>query len=75
MHGVIIIIIIIIIQLKPKHQRIVDIWLDKYGVIILPVFHNTSSSEAFTREAAMIDAIGIWSLYLCNIIIVAKVDL
>ena len=27
-------------------------------MIILQVFHNTSSSEALTREAAMIDAIG-----------------
>ena len=35
-----------------------DIWLDRYGVVILQVFHNTSDSEASTREAAMIDAIG-----------------
>ena len=35
-----------------------DIWLDGYGVIILQVFNNTSDSEARTREAAMIDAIG-----------------
>ena len=35
-----------------------DIWLARCGVIILQVFHNTSNSEAFTREAAMIDAIG-----------------
>ena len=35
-----------------------DIWLDRFGVVILPVFHNISDSEALTREAAMIDAIG-----------------
>jgi hypothetical protein len=48
-----------IIQFTSKLERIMDIWLDKCGVIILQVFHNTSDSEACTREAAMIDAIGI----------------
>ena len=49
----------VLIQFHPKHRRIADIWKDKHGVIILQVFHNTSDSEAFTREAAMIDVIGI----------------
>ena len=47
-----------IIQLSSKLHRIMDIWLARYGVIILQVFYNTSDSEACTREAAMIDAIG-----------------
>ncbi|XP_034237690.1 uncharacterized protein LOC117643117 [Thrips palmi] len=41
-----------------KIQRILDIWKDGHGVVCLHVFQNVIPVEAFTREAAMIDAIG-----------------
>ncbi|CAB3255854.1 unnamed protein product [Arctia plantaginis] len=42
-----------------KIQRIFDIWDDDKGVICQHVFHNVIQDEAFTYEAAMIDALGI----------------
>lgn len=42
-----------------KIQRILDIWKDGHGVVCLHVFQNVIPVEAFTREAAMIDAIGL----------------
>lgn len=40
-------------------KRILDIWEDGYGVISIHVFQNSLPVEAFCREAAMIEAIGI----------------
>lgn len=40
-------------------ERILKIWADNYGVICLHVFQNVLQNEALTREAAMIDAIGL----------------
>ena len=45
-------------QLSEKLDRILDIWSARYGVVSLQLFHNTTASEAFTREACLIDAIG-----------------
>lgn len=45
-----------------KIERIINIWKDNYGVVSLHCFQNVIPSEAYTREAAMIDAIGIHNL-------------
>lgn len=45
-----------------KLAKILDIWKDNRGVVCLHVFHNASPAEAFTREAAMIKALGVWNL-------------
>ncbi|EFX76998.1 hypothetical protein DAPPUDRAFT_54711, partial [Daphnia pulex] len=42
-----------------KVKRILDIWNDGYGVISIHVFQNSLPVEAFCREAAMIEAIGL----------------
>lgn len=39
-------------------DRILNIWADGEGVICLHLFHSTIPVEAYTREAAMIEAIG-----------------
>lgn len=52
-------------QHTPENQKlnkIVSIWKEKKGVVCLHVFHNITPVEAYTREAAMIDAIGISNL-------------
>ena len=41
-----------------KLRTILDLWDAGRGVISLQIFHNTTSEEAFTREACLIDAIG-----------------
>ncbi|XP_055626462.1 uncharacterized protein LOC129768693 [Toxorhynchites rutilus septentrionalis] len=45
-----------------KLNRIIDIWRSQQGVICLHVFHNIMPAEAYTREAAIIDALGIHNL-------------
>ncbi|KAE8746958.1 hypothetical protein FOCC_FOCC006378 [Frankliniella occidentalis] len=45
-----------------KIQRILDIWKDGHGVVCLHIFQNIIPVEALTREAAMIDAMGINNL-------------
>lgn len=45
-----------------KLQYILDIWKLNMGVICLHVFQNVIPVEAFTREAAMISALGIDNL-------------
>ncbi|XP_058460409.1 ankyrin repeat and LEM domain-containing protein 1 [Malaya genurostris] len=45
-----------------KLNRIIDIWRSQRGVICLHVFHSIMPAEAYTREAAMIDAIGVQNL-------------
>lgn len=45
-----------------KLRRILDIWADEKGVVCLHVFHNTIPAEAYTREAAIIDAFGLGHL-------------
>ncbi|CAL4127948.1 unnamed protein product, partial [Meganyctiphanes norvegica] len=42
-----------------KVQRIQEIWEDGLGVVSLHVFQNTIPVEAWTREAAMISAVGL----------------
>uniref|UniRef100_A0A182JXF9 LEM domain-containing protein n=1 Tax=Anopheles christyi TaxID=43041 RepID=A0A182JXF9_9DIPT len=45
-----------------KLNRIIDIWCAGKGVVCLHVFHNIMPAEAYTREAAIIDAFGIQNL-------------
>lgn len=53
-------------EASKKIKKILDIWRDKKGVVCLHVFINTIQEEAFTREAAMIDALGTNYLSNCN---------
>lgn len=39
-----------------------NIWRADRGVVCLHVFHNSLPAEAYTREATMITALGIWNL-------------
>ncbi len=43
-----------------KVKRIVDIWNDKMGVVSLHCFQSVIPTEAYTREAAMIDAMSLF---------------
>jgi len=45
-----------------KIKRIIHIWNDSQGVVSLHCFQSVIPSEAYTREAAMIDAIGLEKL-------------
>lgn len=49
-----------------KISCILDIWNNDHGVICLHVFQNVIPVEAYTREAAMIDAIGTECLGNCK---------
>ncbi|XP_058119602.1 uncharacterized protein LOC131289638 [Anopheles ziemanni] len=45
-----------------KLNRIIDVWCAGKGVVCLHVFHNIMPAEAYTREAAIIDALGLQCL-------------
>ena len=45
-----------------KVERIIDIWTAENGVICLHIFHNILPAEAYTREAAIIYALGLQHL-------------
>ncbi|XP_053658268.1 ankyrin repeat and LEM domain-containing protein 1 [Anopheles marshallii] len=45
-----------------KLNRIIDIWCAGKGVVCLHIFHNIMPAEAYTREAAIIDAFGLQNL-------------
>lgn len=47
---------------REKVQTILDIWGSGYGVVSIQVFNNSIGVEGLTREAAMIDAIGLDNL-------------
>lgn len=47
---------------QKKIDRIRSIWDDGYGVVSLHLFHNITSKEALTREALMIETIGLPNL-------------
>lgn len=49
-----------------KIQHILSIWNEGYGVVCLRVFQNRIPVEAYTREAAMIDALGMQNLKNCK---------
>uniref|UniRef100_A0A158R5G0 LEM domain-containing protein n=1 Tax=Syphacia muris TaxID=451379 RepID=A0A158R5G0_9BILA len=54
------------VQESNKLDMINAIWSRGHGVVSLSVFQNTIPIEAFTREAAMIDAIGLENLTNCR---------
>lgn len=45
-----------------KIQLIIEIWKDGTGVVCLHIFQNVIPVEAYTREAAMIEALGLKNL-------------
>lgn len=45
-----------------KLKRIIEIWKEGKGVVCLHLFHNIMPSEAYTREASIIEAIGMNNL-------------
>ncbi|XP_016970744.1 uncharacterized protein LOC108038469 [Drosophila rhopaloa] len=45
-----------------KLERILDIWQHGSGVVCLHVFHNILPIDAYTREASIIDALGLTHL-------------
>ena len=45
-----------------KQQRILDIWSSGHGVVSLHCFQGIIAVEAFTREACLLDAIGLHKL-------------
>ncbi|KAF4530766.1 hypothetical protein B566_EDAN007988 [Ephemera danica] len=47
-----------------KIDHILSIWKDNQGVVCLHIFQNVIPVEAYTREAAMIDALGLSNV--CN---------
>ena len=49
-------------------KRILDIWNDGYGIISIHVFQNSLPVEAFCREAAMIEAVGMLTQKLLMLI-------
>ncbi|XP_076298923.1 uncharacterized protein LOC143217990 [Lasioglossum baleicum] len=49
-----------------KIQKIMNIWNAGYGVVCFFLFQNVIPVEAYTREAAMIDALGIQQLKNCQ---------
>lgn len=49
-------------QESVKLDRIIEIWRANKGVICLPVFHNITPVEAYTREASIIDCLGVENL-------------
>lgn len=52
------------IKESEKLNKIIDIWKDssKLGVCCLQIYHNIIPAEAYTREASIIDAIGLNNL-------------
>ncbi|XP_074161558.1 ankyrin repeat and LEM domain-containing protein 1 [Sminthopsis crassicaudata] len=45
-------------QTCPKVERILDIWASGHGVVSLHCFQNVVAVEAYTREACLVDALG-----------------
>lgn len=45
-----------------KINTILDIWKDNHGVICLHIFQNVIPAEAYTREAAMINALNLQNI-------------
>lgn len=49
-------------QDSKKLNKIVDIWKAESGVVCLHIFNNIMPADAFTREAAIIEALGLHNL-------------
>lgn len=46
------------LQPSEKTKKILNIWEEGAGVVNVQVFHNSLAMVAYTREAAIIDAVG-----------------
>lgn len=53
-------------EMSSKCKKIVDIWNEGQGVVALHVFQNIIPVEAYTREALMIETLGLSSLANCK---------
>ncbi|XP_005409730.2 PREDICTED: ankyrin repeat and LEM domain-containing protein 1, partial [Chinchilla lanigera] len=49
-------------QACPKVRRILDIWDSGHGVVSLHCFQHVVAVEAYTREACLVDALGVQTL-------------
>ncbi|KAK2499283.1 hypothetical protein MC885_018185 [Smutsia gigantea] len=49
-------------QACPKVHQILDIWASGHGVVSLHCFQHVVAVEAYTREACLVDALGIQTL-------------
>ncbi|XP_053524010.1 ankyrin repeat and LEM domain-containing protein 1 isoform X2 [Artibeus jamaicensis] len=49
-------------QACPKVRQILDIWASGHGVVSLHCFQHVVAVEAYTREACLVDALGIQTL-------------
>ncbi|XP_039723700.1 ankyrin repeat and LEM domain-containing protein 1 isoform X3 [Pteropus medius] len=49
-------------QACPKVRQILDIWASGHGVVSLHCFQHVIAVEAYTREACLVDALGIRTL-------------
>ncbi|XP_054434665.1 ankyrin repeat and LEM domain-containing protein 1 [Pteronotus mesoamericanus] len=49
-------------QACPKVRQILDIWASGHGVVSLHCFQHVVAVEAYTREACLVDALGIQAL-------------
>ncbi|XP_004688248.1 PREDICTED: ankyrin repeat and LEM domain-containing protein 1 [Condylura cristata] len=49
-------------QACPKVRQILDIWASGHGVVSLHCFQHVVAAEAYTREACLVDALGIQML-------------
>lgn len=47
--------------ISTKVAQIAEIWQEKLGVVTLHIFQNVIPVEAYTREACMIEALGVLS--------------
>lgn len=50
-----------------KTKHILDIWNEGQGVVVLQVFLNIMSAEAYTREALLIDALSLKNIHNCKV--------
>jgi hypothetical protein len=64
-------------QVSSKVLQILDIWHAGLGVISLHVFQNAIACEAYTREACMIDALGMYLIvcFSCEILMSVAVNI
>ena len=60
-------------QASDKLNMILNIWRSGYGVISLHVFHNIIPVEAYTREACMIEALGICLIHTSFVFLLYRV--
>ena len=50
-----------------KAERIREIWASGRGIACHQIYNNIAAPEAFCREAAIIDAIGMCLTVICHV--------